>query len=148
MGFVRLHGVAAAPRSAIAPQLHEPTDHRMDRLGVVLTWAEIPGFSEFRSFLPKSLREPQVAFQRFEHQLPGAHRQRIADFEDFARETRTDRVRHQSICGPIAAAYDIASLSADAKAICDCPAAEVRFAICFGDQFRTSFAIAVRIATA
>ena len=58
--------------------------------------------------LPQRLSQSEVSSQRIEHMLPGANRLRMPDLQNPLRLPGPDRIRNQTVLGPIAPTYHIA----------------------------------------
>src|SRR4029077_1317420 len=103
-----MRAVIGLPTRAIPPEFAESIDHPGDRPRFFGCRTEVPGFTETSRVAREALGEREIARQRLQHVLPGAHRVRSPEYDGLARRKCPHAVGNESILCPIAAANDVA----------------------------------------
>src|SRR5882762_6548736 len=147
---MRVHSLVGFPACSTSPKrrnmLHDPRY----RLRILVKRAEVPAFCKFETALRKMLCEKKVAAQRFQDKLPRPDRSRIPEPDRPAAHKGPHDVRNKLVLCPVAAANHIS-----------CPATrdnnsglgsigwiEIGLLKCGHHQFRTRFAVGIRIVSA
>lgn len=71
MRFVRVRPLGEKPTGPMAPTVCNPVDDLADGLGIGIGGTEVPAASCTMPFRPGMLGKREVAFDRFEDELPG-----------------------------------------------------------------------------
>ncbi len=98
----RIGPLVDLPPKRALPQLREPSDDPLDRHRIARPRAEVPGPRGLGA-LAQPLGEQQVAAERVEHVLPGAHRMGVSHQQrPVARLQRPQGVGQQPVLAPVA----------------------------------------------